>query len=187
MRSTLPLFVLALAASVPALAAEPVTVPAFRSVELRGGGQIVVRPGAAQRVTIVDGSSRSTRFRVHRGGQLRIDACTGRCPRQYRLRIEIVSPRVPGLAVAGGGSIRAVPGFAPQPELSTAVNGGGSIDARWVDAGSVSAAVNGGGLITVRPRRSLSAAVNGGGEIRYLGNPQVAMAVHGGGVVRPAR
>ncbi|MFL6829707.1 MAG: GIN domain-containing protein [Sphingomicrobium sp.] len=188
MRSTFPLFALALTISAPAPAAsELVSLPAFRSVELRGGGEVVVRPGPAQRVTILDGSARFTRFRVGRDGQLRIDACVERCPRNYHLRIDIVSPRVPGLAVAGGGSIRAAPGFAAQSQLSAAVNGGGSVDARAVEAGNVSAAVNGGGLVTVRPRRSLSAAVNGGGEIRYLGNPQVAMAVHGGGVVRPAR
>src|SRR3982750_1441389 len=101
MRSTLPLFVLAFAASVPALAAETVPVPAFRSVELRGGGEVSVVPGPAQRVTIVEGSSQFTRMRVERDGQLKIDACNERCPHFYHLRIQVEAPRVPDLAVNG--------------------------------------------------------------------------------------
>lgn len=185
MRSTIPLFVAAFAASAPVLALENVPVPGFRAVQLRGGGEVTIRPGPVQRVTIVDGSSQFTSLRVERGGQLRIDACNYRCPRQYRLRIEIQSPRVPDLAVSGGGAIRASGGFAPTGHLAAAVSGGGSIDARAIDAANVSAAVNGGGHISVRPRLTLSAAVNGGGEVRYLGNPQVSMAVRGGGTVRP--
>jgi hypothetical protein len=189
MRSIIPLFTLAAAAAAaaaPALAAEAVPVPAFRSMELRGGGEVTLRPGPAQRVTLVEGSSAFTKFRVDRNGRLRIDACNRQCPRRYRLRIEIQSPRVPDVGVMGGGAIRAATGFAPQSSVSAAVNGGGSIDLRAVSAVRVSAAVNGGGQISVRPRTHLSAAVNGGGEVRYWGNPQVSMAVHGGGLVRRA-
>ena len=186
MRSLVPLFAVALTATAPALAAETVPIAGFRSIQLRGGGEVLVRPGPVQRVTIVEGSSQFTRFDVRRDGRLRIDACNDRCPRHYRLRIEIQSPNVPDSAIHGGGVIRAGAGFAPQPQLSVAVNGGGVIDMRFVEAGSVSAAVNGGGRVEVRARRALSAAVNGGGEVRYWGNPNVSSAVHGGGIVRPA-
>jgi hypothetical protein len=182
-RSTLPLFAFALLASAPALAVEPVAVPNFHSVELRGGGNVVVVPGPVERVTILEGSSQFTRMYVENDGQLRIDACNERCPREYRLRIEIQSPRVPSLAVSGGGTITTMGGFAPEGHLAAAVNGGGTIDARSVDALSVSAAVNGGGNLLVRPRSSLAAAVNGGGNIRYWGHPSVTMAVRGGGNV----
>jgi hypothetical protein len=185
MRSILPLFAIAFAAAAPALASEYVPVEAFRSVQLRGGGEVSLRPGPVQRVTILEGSSHVTRFRVRRDGQLQIDACDWNCPQRYRLRIEIQSPRVPDVAVMGGGAIRAAGGFPAQGRLAAAVSGGGAIDLRSVDATDVSAAVNGGGRIEVRPRRTLSAAVNGGGEVRYWGNPQVHMAVHGGGIVRP--
>ena len=183
MRSTLPLFVLAFAASAPVLATEAVPVPQFRSVELRGGGVVTVVPGPSERVTIVEGSSQFTRIRVDEDGKLRIDTCNERCPTHYRLRVEITAPAVPSLGVNGGGVITAVPGFRPQQQLSAAVNGGGRIDARAVAANSVSAAVNGGGELLVSPRASLSAAVNGGGHVRYWGNPSVSMAVHGGGAV----
>jgi len=184
MRSTLPIFAFALAASAPALATELVPVQQFRSVELRGGGEITVVPGPAQRVTILQGSTSYTRFTVDGQGKLKIDACYRQCPRNFNLQIRIESPRVPDVAIQGGGAIKATGGFAAQNHLSAAINGGGTIDMRSLDAVGVSAAVNGGGRIFVRPRNQLNAAVRGGGEIRYIGNPQVAMAVSGGGDVR---
>jgi len=184
MRSYLPLFLAAFAASAPALATEVVPVPAFRSVQLRGGGEVSIRPGPVQRVTIVEGSSRITRFRVERDGKLRIDVCDGNCPRQYRLRIDIQSPSAPDVAIAGGGLIRASAGFPAQRQLSAAVSGGGKIDMLAVLASNVNAAVNGGGLISVRAGSNLSAAVNGGGEVRYSGDPQVSSAIRGGGAVQ---
>ena len=183
MRSVLPLFAFALAASVPALAAELVPAPTFRSVELRGGGEVSIRPGPVQRVTVVEGSTRITRLRVQRDGKLQIDECDGNCPRHYRLRVDIQSPYAPDVAIAGGGLIHAAGGFPAQRQLSTAIMGGGKIDMLAVLASSVNAAVQGGGLITVHPRSSLAAAVDGGGEIRYAGNPIVSSAINGGGAV----
>jgi len=185
MRSIVPLFAFAFAASAPVVAAEYIQVPAFRSVELRGGGDVTLRAGPSQRVTIVEGSSQVTRIYVLRDGRLRIDACNSHCPRHYRLRVEIQSPRVPDVAIAGGGKIQAAGGFPSQREIGVAVDGGGNIDLRSIDASHVTAAVNGGGHIAVRPRARLTAAVNGGGDIRYWGDPQVTMAVQGGGTVRP--
>jgi hypothetical protein len=187
MRSYLPLFAFAVAASAPALATEVVPVPAFRSVQLRGGGELSIRPGPTQRVTIVEGAARITRFSVERDGSLKIDVCDGNCPRQYRLRVDIQSPYAPDVAIAGGGLIRASGGFPPQRQLSAAIMGGGKIDMLAVSAGSVNAAVHGGGLIAVRPRSSLSAAVSGGGEVRYAGHPAVSSAINGGGAVHRIR
>jgi len=186
MRSTLPLFVMALAISAPVLATETVPVPQFRSVQLRGGGIVSVVPGPAQRITIEEGSSQFTRVHVEYDGKLVIDTCTERCPPVYRMRVVIQSPNVPDLAISGGGAITTAAGFRSQSRLSAAVNGGGRIDATSVDAAQVSAAVNGGGNIVVRPRNSLSAAVNGGGHVRYLGNPTTSVAIHGGGSVNRA-
>ncbi len=185
MRSIVPLFAFAFAASAPVVAAETVPVPAFRSIELRGGGEVTLRAGPSQQVTIREGSSAVSQIYVVRDGKLRIDACNNRCPPNYRLRVDIQSPHVPDVAIAGGGAIRAMGGFRPQGEVAAAVDGGGAIDLRAIDASHVTAAVNGGGAISVRPRSQLTAAVNGGGDIRYWGDPQVTMAVHGGGTVRP--
>jgi len=186
MPSLLPLFALAVVASAPLLASEVVPVPAFRAVELRGGGEVQLRPGPVQRVTLIEGSSQFTSIRVEREGKLRIDACNARCPQHYHPRILIEGPAVPPtLGVSGGGSIAAAPGFAEARELTLAVNGGGVIDTRAALSNSVTAAVNGGGQINARPRSVLTAAVNGGGEVRYWGNPAVTSAIRGGGTVRP--
>jgi len=187
MRTIIPLLVLPLVASIPAIAAETVPVAPFNSVELRGGGQITVRPGPVQRITILDGSTAFTHVYMASDRRLRIDVCNNRCPRHYRLRVEVQSPNAPDLAVSGGGAIAVAGGYRPQPRLAAAVNGGGSIDARALSAANVSAAVNGGGNVVVNAQRSLSAAVNGGGAVRYIGNPRVSMAVRGGGMVGPAK
>lgn len=71
-RSTLPLLAIALIGPVPAHAAETIPLPHFQSVELRGGGAVVVVPGPAQRVMILEGSSRFTHIYVERNGQLKI-------------------------------------------------------------------------------------------------------------------
>jgi len=190
MKPFAPLLALGLAlAAAPtrAPAAETVAVPAFRSVQLRGGGTVIVRPGPAQRVVIVAGSSAFTRMRVVRGGQLEIDACNARCPQRYHLEIAIESPTMPDSAVAGGGRIVAGEGFAPQAQISAAVMGGGEVDTRAVGARVANAAVHGGGTILVRAAAHLNAAVQGGGRVRYWGDPQVTSAVSGGGSVERGR
>jgi hypothetical protein len=188
MRAALPFFIATLILTLPAptQASENVPLPAFRGVELRGGGDITIVPGAVQRVTMLQGTARVTRFRMRQDRQLQIDVCDGQCPRNYHLQIRIESPHVPDVAIAGGGSIQAAGGFARQAQLSAAIHGGGKIDVGAVEASDVTAAVHGGGQISVRPRSSLAAAVNGGGEIRYAGHPQVVSAIHGGGAVHHA-
>jgi hypothetical protein len=185
-RSIVPLFAFAFVVSVPTFATEFVPLPHFDAVELRGGGNVTVVPGPAERVTIVEGSSQFTHLYVDRQGSLKIDTCNRQCPHQYRLRIEIQSPRVPTLAVDGGGAINIAGGFGPERQLVAAVNGGGTIDARAVDAADVTAAVNGGGDLLVRAGSTLTGAVRGGGIIRYWGNPEVTSAIEGGGAIKPA-
>lgn len=183
MRSTILLFLIALAISAPAFAAEVVPLPYFDSVELRGGGSIVMVPGPVERVTLMEGSTEFTSFRMERDNQLKIDSCNERCPSHYRLTIRIESPRVPALAVTGGGVITTESGFHPQSELAASVRGGGRIDARALDVADVAAAVDGGGDLLVRARSSLAASVQGGGAIRYWGDPAVAISTRGGGSV----
>src|SRR5688500_6746092 len=112
MRSIVPLFGFAFAASAPVVAAEHLRVSGFRSVELRGGGDVTLRAGPVQRATIVEASSPVTRMNVERDGELRIDVRGTRCPRKSRLRVEIHSPPAPDVAIAGGGTVQAWGGFA---------------------------------------------------------------------------
>jgi hypothetical protein len=184
-RSILPFFAIVLAISAPAFATEIVPLPHFDSVELRGGGHVTLVPGAIERVILISGSTRFTGVRVERGGQLIIDACKEECPSSYQLQVQVESPRVPDLGVSGGGEISVSNGFAPQRQLSAAVNGGGRIDTRALEASTVSAAVKGGGDLLVRARSMLAGAVKGGGHVRYWGSPQVTTAIQGGGSVQP--
>ncbi|HEU5483035.1 MAG TPA: DUF2807 domain-containing protein [Sphingomicrobium sp.] len=202
MRAILIQLPLLLFAAAPAAAAETVPVPAFNSFEIRGGGSVLVRPGPAQ-VTILNGSTQFTEFRVNEEGQLKIDACNDRCPRHYNLTIEIRYPTVLPMGVKGGGHITVLPGFGPQREIAIGVGGGGTVDIKSLKVGSVAVGVNGGGLVDLRAvtaddvavgvdgggkvlvghSRSIAAGVSGGGEVRYAGNPHVTTAINGGGSV----
>ena len=187
-RSTLPLFLFALAASAPAIAQQPIPVGAFRSVQLNAGGDVNIVRGPVQRVTLVNGSTEFTKFRVRNDGQLQIHTeCNGRCPRNYNLRIRIESPQVPDVAVRAGGTITVERGFAAQRQVSAAILAGGTIDLRAVQAANASAAINAGGDIYLGPSVNLNAAINAGGDILYAGNPRVSSAVANGGSVRRAR
>ena len=184
MRVLLPFVIAALSLPVQVHAAQPIAVPNFRSVELTAGGDVTIVRGPVQRVTMLNGDTQMTSFRVVRDGRLEITtSCDRRCPHNYNLRIQIESPTVPDVAVEAGGTIRVGPGFGAQRQLSAAVNAGGTIDVRALPVDGVSAAVNAGGDIYVHPRVSLSAAVHAGGDIHYSGNPQVSMAIANGGNV----
>jgi hypothetical protein len=145
-----------------------------------------------QRVTLVEGSTGHTGVRVEpsgRGGpgRLVVDACRTRCPRDYRLRIEIVTPDLSAVAVEGGGRIDVASGFSPRRHVAAAVSGGGQIDLRALPARDVAAAVNGGGHLRVTATGTLAAAINGGGAIHYWGDPQVSSSIRGGGAVTRGR
>jgi hypothetical protein len=173
-------------AAVPAAAQTPVQVPAFDSVELRGGGTVTIRHGARQSVTLVSGDTGTSRFDVDGEGRLTITACRDSC-RDYRLRVEIVTPDIEGLGIRGGGSIRTEGDFPYRDALAAGVHGGGNLDTSAIEAGTVTAGIQGGGSIRTHARDRLVAGIQGGGSVRYLGDPQVTSGINGGGSVSPAR
>ena len=169
----------------PALA-ETVSVGHFDGIGLEGGGHVVVKHGASQRVTILKGSTQYTSFHIRHDNVLEIEACNSNCPPVYDLEIEIVTPALHSAAIEGGGHIAAEPGFPEQDSFTAAVDGGGHIEMQALAAQSVNAAIDGGGHIDVTARHALHAAVNGGGAITYHGDPQVSSAIDGGGSVSKA-
>ncbi|HEX4304367.1 MAG TPA: DUF2807 domain-containing protein [Rhizomicrobium sp.] len=169
-----------------ASAATVVPLAPFKSVGLSGDGEVILKHGDVQSVTLIKGSTQFTRLTVKDGGNLEIDACDNNCPHNYDLQVEIVSPSISAVAISGGGSIHAEGAFPASPRLEAAVSGGGEIDARAMPAAKIEAAVDGGGAIKVSATASLNAAVSGGGEIKYWGNPTVSQAVSGGGEVSHA-
>jgi hypothetical protein len=153
---------------VPADAAQTVIpVEQFRSIELRHGGDVVVRHGSAQRVTILEGSSQYSRVRLAVGQRLTIDNCNPDCPRGYRLRMEIITPELLAVSVSHGGALRTLGAFPVQAAIQADVEQGGTIDIRSVAANAVVASVDSGGKIFTQPRQTLTAAVRSGGGITY--------------------
>lgn len=173
---------IALAAALPASAASTVTVPRFQALSLTGGGAVSVRHGATQKVTLVRGNASVSSFDVS-NNSLRIRACAERCPDNYKLEVEVVTPDISALAVRGGGKVT-MTGFPARDTLALSVQGGGSVDARAVQATHVAASVQGGGLVRAWPTGTLAGSVQGGGSVRYRGTPTVSTSVRGGGSVR---
>src|ERR1700743_304337 len=125
----------------PALAATSVPVGHFDSVSLGGGGHVTIKYGAKQSVTLLKGSTEFTTIKIKHGDSLEIDACNDRCPHEYDLEIEIVTPELKAAAIEGGGHITAESGFPNRGEISVAVDGGGHLDMAALKADKVSAAV----------------------------------------------
>jgi putative autotransporter adhesin-like protein len=175
----------ALLAAAPAWSGTVIPVGAFDSVALRDGGHVILRHGAVQRVTLLQGSTQYTSIRIDEDNphQLVIDSCRHQCPHEYRIEVEIVTPDVRGVSVSDGGSIESAGGFPQQGKIAAAVEDGGKIDIRSIAASEASAAVNDGGKILLRAQSRLAAAINDGGEVVYWGDPRVSSAINDGGSV----
>ncbi len=173
---------IAVATSMAAQAVVPVA--RFRSVELhRGRGTVLIRHGQTQRVTIVDGDPRFTRVGAT-GGRLVIENCKPDCPRNYRSRVEVITPELAAVSISSGGIVQNVGAFPVQAAIEVRVDNGGTLDVRSMAADAVEASVDSGGRILTRPRQTLTATIHSGGNITYWGDPHVRRSVRDGGVVR---
>lgn len=190
--STLPRSRAAMAAAFMALAASTATagsgtvVPlgSFRSIATHDGAHVILRHGDAQRVTILEGDLEHSSIAIVEGNRLRIEKCSGGCPRGYRLLVEIVTPDIDALAVNDGGWIEGRGTFPRRESLAAAVENGGTIDVRAMTLDAVVAAVHSGGRILAKPERDLVGAVAQGGAILYWGNPSVTSSIDHGGVIQ---
>ncbi len=160
-----------------------VPVPAFSSVDVRNGAHVILRHGDKRRVTVTRGNTTQSTIHVEEHGKLVIDRCSDGCPGEYRLEVEIVSPRIDALSVKDGGWLRCDGSFPRQADLAAAVESGGTLDVRAMNIDDVSAAVQQGGRILTEPRASLTAAIAQGGVITYWGDPDVTESIVHGGVV----
>jgi hypothetical protein len=185
MRAALALLAMALAA--PASAATTVPVEAFEGVRLVGGGEVRLRHGPVQQVSLIAGSTAVSSFRVENGKSLVIRACEKGC-RNYKLVVEIVTPRIDAVAITGGGSIVSGTGFGAQANLAASITGGGMLVLDSVPVRTVAASIKGGGVIRTDARGSLAVSILGGGSVTYLADPATTVAINGGGnVSRAAR
>ena len=176
------LFVFALATPLMVSAQTVVPVAPFGSVELHDGVEVILRHGPTQSVTLLKGSLDYTSIRIA-DAVLIIDTCKNRCPRGYKLEIEIVTPNIVGILVSDGGTLQSLGDFPRQPEIGVTVRQGGTIDIRSMGGDNVTASVEQGGRIFTMPQTTLFASVVYGGEINYWGEARVESSVRDGGAV----
>lgn len=174
----------ALLLAVPDLCRAQTVIPvaAFRSVSLQNGGEVILRHGSRQQVTVVQGTADCVEATIEDGDRLVIDHRHG-CTEGHRITVEIVTPEVDGLAVMNGGTIRTSGDFPRQTDIAVAVEDGGTVDLRAMVVDRVTAAVHDGGRIMTRAEDALTAQVAHGGAVTYWGSPRVTSAVDGGGVI----
>jgi hypothetical protein len=154
-----------------------IPVAPFRSVEVHHGGNVIVRHGPAQRVTLLTGSLRSAGVRVLDGERLVIDGCKRDC------QIEVVTPVLSAVSVSNGGTLQSFGAFPAQAAITADVEQGGTIDIRSMDVAAVDASVHSGGRIFTNPRETLAGTVTSGGGITYWGAARVKQSVRDGGSV----
>jgi uncharacterized ubiquitin-like protein YukD len=172
---------IALASSGAAQTVIPLTQ--FRSVELHDGGQVFLRHGSTQRVTVLSRDLRCTRVQVADGQRLVILNRVGECPRNHQLQIEVITPEIAAISVSDGGTVQSLGAFPVQGAIDANVEQGGTIDIRAIPADVVDASVDSGGRIFTNPRKTLAATVVSGGIITYWGDVHVKRSVRDGGVV----
>ncbi|HEX2590554.1 MAG TPA: DUF2807 domain-containing protein [Rhizomicrobium sp.] len=174
---------LPLAVAAPAFAGSELPLAPFHALDLHGGGNVVIRHGSIQRVTLLAGNTQNSALTV-KDGKLEIVGCTSwwSCPWGYELKVEIVTPGLDNIEVHGGGDLKSSGAFPGQDRLVVSVHGGGDVDLRSMPADNVSADVHGGGDLATTAVKSLSGAVYGGGDLTYYGDPaKLNVATHGGG------
>ncbi|HUP62916.1 MAG TPA: DUF2807 domain-containing protein [Thermoanaerobaculia bacterium] len=160
-----------------------ISVGPFRSVELDGGGHVIVRHGPAQRVTILEGDLQCRRIGVATNQRRVIEHAGRDCRRHERTVIEVVTPEISAISVSNGGTVGSAGTFPVQAAIEAHVEQGGAIDIRSIAADSVDASVHSGGGIFTSPRETLTAAVESGGVITYWGEVRVKRSVRDGGAV----
>jgi regulator of protease activity HflC (stomatin/prohibitin superfamily) len=157
----------------------------FNAIETHNGAHVVIRYGAAQRVSVIEGDPRCTAISVAAGARLVIDNKRHDCGRDERALIEVVTPQLPAVKVSNGGIVRTLGTFPAQASIEAAVEQGGTLDIRSIVADRVAASVYSGGRIFTNARKTLDARVDSGGIINYWGDVEdVHKSVHNGGVVQ---
>jgi hypothetical protein len=185
MRTLNLLMITMLSAVAVSSGAAPAVIPMgeFRSIELHDGGNVVVRHGPVQRVTILAGNLRCAHVGLAGGQRLVIENGARDCRHDERLQIEVVTPAISAISVSDGGAIQTLGTFLAQAAIVAHVEQGGTIDIRSMAADAVDASVHSGGRIFTNARATLTATINSGGAITYWGDPRVKKAVRDGGVV----
>ena len=166
-----------------AFAATVLPLAGFSGIKASDGARVIIRHGAGQQVTLTEGSTEFSRLEV-RDGKLDIVGCTYRCPHNYRLEVEIVTPGIAAIDAEDGASITAQGDFPAQAEFAALARDGGRVVARNISASRVNAGAEDGGMVLVRATGALNAVANDGGSIEYWGSPALNSHISDGGNVK---
>jgi hypothetical protein len=177
-------------------------VAAFRSVELAGSNNVVVRVGETQSVVVRADANLVDRVTTEvQSGNLVITNTPGSLTTKSPMSVEVALPTLTGLALTGSGNIvvdgidaeslevslpgsGTITGSGSATRLDVTVGGAGTVQLTRLAADVVRAGVSGSGSIFVTATRSLDASVSGSGAILYAGNPrQVTKSVTGTGAI----
>ncbi len=177
----------------------------FHQVELRGAGDLAVVVGPATSLTVSADPAQLENLRTEvRDGRLIIDQDRGwNWFRASRLKIELTTPTLDGLAIRGAGdaSVSGARGAQLVLEIDGAgdlrasgetgtldahIKGAGDMDLSQLQARDAKVSINGAGDLSVRASGALEATINGAGSISYAGNPQpVKTQINGAGSIKP--
>jgi len=177
-------------------------VPAFDSVELAGGNNVVIHVGGKQSVVVKadDNLLRRVTTKVQ-SGTLVIGNTPGSLMTKSPMSVVVTIPKVGELTLAGGGNVVVtgvrtesltvtlsgsgnLTGSGTAGSLDVTLSGSGNAWFTGLVADDVHAVLSGSGNIFVTANKSLDASVPGSGTIVYAGNPrEVTKSVTGSGVV----
>jgi|SRR5262245_35066433 len=177
-------------------------VAAFKSVELAGANNVVVRVGGEQSVVVNADDNLVDRVTtdVH-SGTLVIANTSGGFTTNSPMSVDVDVPTLDALTLTGSGNIVVtgidaeslevslpgsgmITGDGTATRLDVRVDGSGMVQFAELVASDVRAAVAGSGSVFITATKSLAASVSGSGAIVYAGNPQdVTRSVTGTGAI----
>jgi hypothetical protein len=177
-------------------------LPAFRTVELAGDNNVIVRVGATQSVVVHADSNLLARVTTKvRSGSLIIGTTSGSFNAKAPMFVTVSLPSIDAIRLQGAGNITvvginsrslivALPGSGvvhatgATTHLAATIGGEGTALLSNLTARNASAAISGDGSIMLTATRSLRASISGSGTILYGGSPaQVNKSVTGSGTI----
>jgi hypothetical protein len=177
-------------------------VAAFKSLELAGSNNVVIRVGGKQSVLVkADDNFIDLVTTEVQSGTLVIANTPGSFTTKSPTSVEVTVPTLTALTLSGSGNIVvndieaeslkvALPGSGTLTGSGTAtrldvtVSGSGVVQFTRLVANDVQALVSGSGSIFITATKSLDASVAGSGAILYTGSPQdVTKSVTGSGAI----
>ena len=181
-------------------------VVTFKSVELAGSNDVLIRVGKKQAVVVRGDDNLLDRVTTEvQSGQLVIANAPGSFTTKSPMSVEIDVPTLHALTLTGSGNVvvggieaqslevalpgsGTITGSGTATKLDAAVGGSGTIEFTRLVANDVRAVVSGSGSIFVTATQSLDASVSGSGSILYAGNPQdVTKSITGSGAITGGR